>query len=83
VQRARQYDDAWTDTVLDWCTTRPGLDEVTVAAIAKDALKFRETDISRAEQNRIGSILRLAGWTNHNVRRHGRQTKVWLPPSET
>ncbi len=81
VQQDRQYHDPWTDVVLDWCATRQGLEETTVSDIARGALSLRDADITRSEQNRIGSILRLAGWLNHSVRRSGRQVRIWLPPT--
>lgn len=81
VQRDRQHEDIWTDVVLQWCATQQALTEVTVATIAREALKCRDADLTRSEHNRIGSILRIAGWTNANLRRNGRQTKIWTPPA--
>lgn len=75
VQGERQHDDAWTDSVLNWLI---GKTEVTSTEILTGALKFKEADIGRPEQNRIGSILRLAGWRRQTIRRDNRPIKAWI-----
>jgi predicted P-loop ATPase len=75
VQADRQAEDAWTPTVLDWLI---GRSDATSGEILINALKFRESEIGRPEQNRIGSILRLAGWTKKPIRRGARLVKAWV-----
>ncbi len=76
-QADRQHVDVWTNTVLDWCGFK---DDVTSAEVLTGALKFRESDIGRVEQIRVGSILRLAGWKHKPVRRLGKLIKCWVAP---
>jgi len=63
--------------VLDWCLGKP---DVTSAEVLVGALKVKEADISRVEQNRIGTILKLAGWKRQTVRRMSRPLKAWVSP---
>ncbi len=76
-QADRQHDDVWTATVLEWCGLK---DDATSAEVLTGALRFREADIGRPEQNRIGSILRLAGWKRKPVRRGSKLVKAWVAP---
>jgi len=78
VQRERQAEDAWTSAVLEWLI---GQTEVTSAEALIGAIKLRLADITRAEQVRVGSILRLAGWKRQSVRRNGRIVKAWCAPA--
>lgn len=78
VQRDRHADDVWTDTVLTWLI---GKSDATSADILLGALKFRESDIGRSEQNRIGNILRHAGWKRQAIRRNGAVLKAWTIPN--
>lgn len=78
VQRDRHADDPWTDTVLAWLMGRP---DATSTEILLQALKFKEADIARTEQNRIGNILRHAGWKRQTVRREGMPVKAWVNSS--
>lgn len=80
VQRDRQSDDVWTETVLNWLIGKP---DATSAEILSGALKFRESDMSRLDQLRVGSILRLAGWKRQTVRRQGLPVKAWVAPRVT
>jgi len=77
-QADRQVEDPWTATVLDWCRLKS---DVTSTEVLTSALKFREADIGRVEQLRVGSILRLAGWKRQTVRRNGYPLKAWFMPS--
>ncbi len=76
-QLDRQHDDPWTQTVLDWCAFK---DDVTTTEVLTGALKMRESDIGRTEQNRVSSILRLAQWQRRTVRRLGNPVKALVPP---
>lgn len=78
-QADRQHDDVWTATVLEWVSLKP---DVTSAEVLTGALRFREADIGRLEQLRVGSILRLAGWRRKPIRRNGRLLKAWVSPEE-
>lgn len=78
VQRDRHADDVWTDGVLAWLMGRA---DATSAEILLGALKFKESDIGRREQNRVGDILRHAGWKRQTVRRDGQPVKAWAMPS--
>ncbi len=77
VQRDRQAEDIWTPNVLDYLI---GKSDVTSAEILIGALKFRASDMTRTEQLRIGSILRLAGWKRQTIRREGLPVKAWIAP---
>jgi putative DNA primase/helicase len=77
VQRDRQAEDVWTARVLDWLM---GKSEATSAEILSGALKMRDADMTRTEQLRIGSILRLAGWKRQTIRRDGQPIKAWTAP---
>lgn len=79
VQRDRHAEDVWTDTVLLWLT---GRGDATSAEVLLGALKFRESDIGRREQNRIGDILRHLGWKRQTVRRGGGPVKAWVRPDD-
>lgn len=80
VQRDRHADDVWTDTVLTWLI---GKSDATSSEVLLQALKFKESDIGRREQNRIGDILRHAKWHRQTVRRDGRPVKAWVNPAVT
>jgi len=80
IQADRQADDAWTMTVIDWLIGRV---DATSSEILQGALKFREADIGRTEQHRIGSIMRLAGWHRQTIRRSSRPVKAWVAPVVT
>ncbi len=75
VQADRQSEDPWMVTVLEWLIGRP---DATSSEILVGALKFREADIGRPEQNRIGNILRLAKWKRQSVRRGSNVVKAWV-----
>jgi predicted P-loop ATPase len=77
VQRDRQADDVWTTEVLEWLI---GKSDVTSAEVLSGALKIRTGDMTRTEQLRVGSILRLAGWKRQTIRRAGLPIKAWVTP---
>lgn len=79
VQRDRHADDIWMDTVATWLL---GRSDATSAEILLQAIKFREMDIGRREQNRIGDIMRHLGWKRQTVRRDGVPVKAWAKPTD-
>jgi putative DNA primase/helicase len=76
-QADRQAIDVWTDTVLDHLV---GKDEIALADVLRDALKIRDADMTRAQELRIGRILKLAGWVKRDARRSGKVAKRWFAP---
>lgn len=79
VQRDRQHEDAWTPTVLTYVEFK---DEVTSADVLVNALKVRESDITRTEQNRVSSILALNGWKRQTIRVSGKPAKGFKKHAE-
>ncbi len=78
-QSDRQAGDVWTDTVLDAAIGKP---DVAIADLLRDALKIRDADMTRAQELRVGRILKLAGWTKKPARRLGKLCKRWFPPDD-
>lgn len=76
-QRERQSEDVWTPLVLDHLRQKP---EVQIHDILADACKVRPADMTHTHKLRIGSILRLAGWTKIVKRIDGRLAKIWVAP---
>lgn len=77
VQSQRQFDHAWTDTIV---TSLSGLTETTIAHLLGNILKFEAPQMNRQAQLIVGGILRNAGWVKKNKYRDGRQQKVWIAP---
>lgn len=86
VQRDRQSEDVWTPLVLDYLSGDSGLEarkaEVQIHDILKDACKVSEANMTHTHKLRIGSILRLAGWTKTVRRLNGRLAKIWVAPED-
>jgi putative DNA primase/helicase len=78
-QRDRQSEDIWTRLVMEHLI---GKSEVYLQDVLRDACKVREAEMNHAHKLRIGSILRLAGWTKSNRRRDGKQVKTWVAPDD-
>jgi putative DNA primase/helicase len=78
-QADRQSEDVWTAQVLDYLV---GKTEAYIADVLRDACKLRDAELSHAAKTRVGSILRLAGWSKANRRRSGRQVKTWVAPPD-
>lgn len=80
---AEQYQstDPWTEPVLAWARARAGDHEL--ATLAKEALGLETERLGAREEKRIGSILRLAGWTVHRRRDQGAVLRVWRAPGPT
>jgi putative DNA primase/helicase len=77
VQRDRQAEDVWAPYVLEWVI---GHVNVTGAEVLEGALKMPKEKMGRVEALRVGTILRLAGWTKKPVRREGKLIKAWAAP---
>lgn len=78
-QRDRQNEDIWTSLVLEHVI---GKSEVHLPDVLRDACKVREAEMNHTHKLRIGNILRLAGWKKSNVRRDGKQVKMWVAPED-
>jgi predicted P-loop ATPase len=72
VQRERQHEDAWTPTVLAYVEFKD--DTTSADVLTNSALKMRESDITRTEQNRVSAILQANGWKRQTVRWNGKPT---------
>lgn len=79
VQRERQSEDIWTVPVTDYLR---GKIEVQIYDILTDACKIAPGQMIHTHKTRVGSILRLAGWTKSNLRRDGKQGKFWVAPAD-
>lgn len=79
VQRDRQAEDVWTPLVLDYLL---GKVDVQLHDVLREACKVRESEMTHTHKLRIGSILRLAGWTKIVRRINGRLTKIWVAPTD-
>lgn len=77
-QNKRRDPDPWTSAVLDWCSIRA---EVTTPTILSTVLNMSIEDITKADEMRVGSILRLAGWSRRTIWRHGGAIKIWSNPN--
>lgn len=75
VQSDRQQDHAWTELVMAGLI---GFTETTTAEVLMRVLKFDASQITRASELLVGSILRQAGWKKQNLRREGKQGKRWV-----
>jgi putative DNA primase/helicase len=76
-QADRQAVDVWTDTVLDFLVGKP---DVSIAEVLRDALKFREGEMDRRHELRVGRILRLGGWQKRDTRLGPKVVKRWFAP---
>jgi putative DNA primase/helicase len=74
-QRKRYDADPWLEPISGWLTGRT---EVTANDILTDCLRLEIGKISRADQMRVASCLRVLGWINGgNSRRAGAVVKLW------
>lgn len=78
-QRDRQSEDIWTSLVLEHLI---GKSEIHLPDVLRDACKVRESEMTHTHKLRIGSILRLAGWSKSNLRRDAKQVKTWVAPHD-
>lgn len=76
-QDMRRDEDVWAEVVLTYASTR---DEVIISEIMETVLDIKRSDQGKADQMRIGSILRLAGWKNKQKRTASRNRQVWTRP---
>lgn len=76
-QDARREEDPWTNSVRDWLANIYRRD-VTADDVLKDALGLRKVEMGKAQQMRVGAILRGIGWTKH----HTVNGNVWRRPDK-
>jgi len=65
-QRARGHDDLWTEPVLAYLRSRPGL-PVHPASICRDALEIRVQDMTQAHKLRVINILASQGYVRKTI----------------
>lgn len=87
VQRDRQSEDVWTPLVLDYLAgstvpPSPAKTEAQIHDILAEACKVNPAQMTHVHKLRIGSILRLAGWTKTVRRLNGRLAKIWVAPQD-
>jgi len=76
-QAERLSEDLWEAAIAEWIT---GRSEVRVHQILTDALQVPKERLNKAQEMRVGGLLRRRGWTKATRRRLGEPTKVWFPP---
>lgn len=78
-QRARYDADPWIGQVGDYVSM---LRETSTNEILIGCLHYSVREITRLEQMRVASCLRVLGWTNKgNVKRKGVVVKMWVNPA--
>ena len=78
VEQAKRYDaDVWTEPIEEFLARK---DEVTVDEVLTDGLKFEIGRMSRFDQMRVATCLRVSGWKKVDARVSGRVRKVWKRP---
>jgi predicted P-loop ATPase len=73
-QGTRQLEDVWDDHVAAYMKGKP---YSTVADVLELALGIEPSKMTRADQMRVGSILRRQGWERAQMRVGGDVRKVW------
>lgn len=79
IQSTHMETDAWEEDILPFIE---GKTEVTTKEIWELALQS-DKPISKIEQNRIGKIMRLAGWEHSKIKKGGIQIRVWVKQKGT
>jgi predicted P-loop ATPase len=77
-QDSRRMSDEWENVMREFLQFK---DEVTVTQIFIDCLKIDIGRMDNLAQRRIGKILHNMKWKKHNLKRDGKQIKIWLSPS--
>jgi putative DNA primase/helicase len=77
-QRDRYDADPWLDKIAKYVAMVPS---ITVSEVMEDCLEIEVARFTRADQMRVGTCLRVLGWTVKNVRRGNRVVKTWMPPA--
>jgi predicted P-loop ATPase len=77
IQAARCQSDPWVDSLTDYLT---GKDRTTIADVAINCFKFRESDISDREAKRIGKMLRGLKWERRSIRWNGKPVQGYRAP---
>jgi putative DNA primase/helicase len=78
-QSERMSEDMWGDAIAVWLR---GHFEVRVPEIMSEALSIPRERQGKAQEMRVGAILRRLGWTKGIGRRgaNGALTKLWFAP---
>ncbi len=90
-QDARFQEDSWTEPIRDWLQgqapascyahDRHGpIEAITLTDVMAQALGIEIARHTRADQMRVGQILKRLGWTRHRVRTHGERGYVYRRP---
>lgn len=79
-QAARVEFDDWTVPVMEYAEGRNAL---LARDVLKQALMLEESQNTRANANRVGTILRLHGWRLMTVRENNMIVKRFVPPEKT
>jgi predicted P-loop ATPase len=77
-QDSRRMSDEWENVMREFLQFK---DEVTVTQIFMECLKIDIGRMDNLAQRRIGKILHNMKWKKHNLKRDGKQIKIWLSPS--
>lgn len=80
VQSDRQSRHPWTQAVSEWLVSQT---EVSIADVLTNAIKKDTEKFSHRDQVDVGRILALEGWVKHNLKRNGKQVKMWKRISDT
>jgi predicted P-loop ATPase len=75
-QQARYDADPWQGPIARFVAQLPA---VTVEEVMTECLKIELAKRTRAEQMRVGAVLRVLGWMQKDERRGNRVVKVWRP----
>lgn len=79
-QDQRSSLDAWSGRVNQWLSENRHREYVTTEQVLVDALGFAIKDCGKAEETRVGIIVRRAGWISRQVRtRIGKEIRKYPP----
>lgn len=78
-QERRFQSDAWEDVIREYLTNALA-SQITVAELAKDALKLEAGHLKPPEEQRIGRVMARLGWSKarRRVLRNGSRMQLWV-----
>jgi predicted P-loop ATPase len=79
-QAEREEHDVWTERVLEWAERRVA--PFTASAALSEAIGMPVERQGRAEETRVGTILRRAGYVTHRCRLGGGRIRLYSRPEE-